>query len=341
MATSVLLNQCSGFSTKAISKWEYLKLGLEFSGVNGSGTDGSSCYFCYSPTESTQSLAVKTSRVQVELGYDCVISHRNSSHFFLFITPDILRSSAHIMDIIGGLLFRDVDRFIICPPLTDHTVFIQELQEALKYLRIVSTDLVLTAFSSSESAESFLVKCISLVTVRDILRQYKFDHRELSTDMTTAFANLASLDPSLSILASINAISEDLINAAVESSKPDLKNTNQEEWEIAVQAMYNRAPPPKKLLSIFSPDDKKKSLRSRKSMRSYADDEDEEMVEVVPEVEPQPVLVIEDWLQCEKCSKWRIADPQLLAEFEDKPFYCSEVAKTCDDMSDDLISKTC
>ena len=136
---------------------------------------------------------------------------------------------------------------------------------------------------------------------------------------------------------------EALLNAQIDRCKPLVSDRAlQESWELEVQSMYERPSPPRVRRTPRTrgiPDDRRSTLRSREGRRSFAhldESEDDELEDMQDLEQAPPTLVVENWLQCDKCSKWRLVDSKMAEDFADKTFECADIPKfTCNDASDD------
>jgi len=354
MPTSLLLRDCFGFHKDAISRWESLIYGIDQSGVQPKDDWMDSCSICFDSDDSPQNIAFLGSRAMHLVNMKLPLNHTQSSHFVCLLkSTESLGSPAFCMDLLGGFLFRDASKVSIVPPIEDLSEFLGKLPTSLSVS--LSHALVRRAFGSTEAANAFFQKAFTAILIRDSLRVLE---SEKQLPLPTASAQ--------SILSSVCGISlssdyTEVLTEFVNDLRPDLSDTSfRSEWESVVSALYNRPKAPRglKILpvnitvktspEVATPSSKRTGRRMNK--RSYRDllkggledSDDEEIVigrtsrkKAPATSQEELVLQIDNWLQCDSCSKWRLVDANTVSAFQDKTFTCANLpGKTCLDPSD-------
>ena len=336
VSPAMLLKDCSGFHPKAAAHWDDFKYGLENvrEVVNADSDD--SCYICFDPTQTSSSLAIRTVRARQFVPVDAELSCRSASSFAVYFDEKLMLAPPSIVDIIGGFLFRDARDFLVIPPIRDHIDLIREAAHAISGVVVPDVPVVRKAFGSDDEGSKSFRTVLGLTLVRDVLQIYALDGREVPSEVIDAIRLMGGSSDCWTVLSAENELTVDSLNATLRSVKPTADRSLMDEWESTVVQMYNRPPPPRKRATSVTPAAKRKSLRTRKPGKRFTEEEDESD----KEEEHERVVVVEDWLQCDNCSKWRLVTADQLKAFEDKFFECSEVGKDCEkDASDELDQK--
>jgi hypothetical protein len=349
------LRDCFGFHRYAIKRWDALKYGLDQCGINPEDEWMDSCYVCFNDSTPSEEIALVGVRAINLMNVKLPLNSRNPSHFVAIVDSlDSLQSPAFAMDVLGGILFRDASKIYILPPVQDPREFIDALRMTIDYLSgAINHQLVRRIFGSIESAKEFFLKSFVALIIRDLLRVLEFEGRQSTDVLSEVYATLRQVCE-IDITTETTDIAP-TINQLVNEWRPQVTDKSlQSEWESVVSALYNRPKPPRGF-KIFTPSintqqttssNGKRTAARRMSKRSYKDllngddsDIDEPPSRVgrkkIPQHEEDVVLQIDNWLQCDSCSKWRLVDSDTVAAFEDKTFTCKNLPnKTCDDPSD-------
>lgn len=335
MLSPVRLRDCSGFGERSISEWDFLRHGLEFSTSVPDDSSTSTCYVCFDPQESARSLASRSVRLRCFVGPDAVLVSSRAYDYAAFVSTSLLAEPAAAMDLLGGLLLRAPKNFQMVAPLVDTLEFLHHIIPAIGLVKVSETRLVSRIFSKKGSANDFLRDALGICVVRDVLASISQDGREVASSLTDAIVEISKTRNHWSVLADVigKPITEAIamLNAHLETLKPQIdSDAFIDDWELAVQKLWNRPAPPQRKRAVPAAK-MRKSLRKRQAKKQLSTDSeksDDEKMETVK-------LVVDNWLQCDNCSKWRIVSTDLLSSFEDKFFQCSDVQKSCSDPADE------
>lgn len=328
MAITYRILDTSGFQHKALDNWRRLKDGFEYADMD-QAENGVACYLCFNSQSNIQELSVRTLRIRQTYGSAVYLTLTESSIYGLLLDVRMLSEPTAILDILGGMLFHEAERFIVIPPVSDAREFIESIEAALTAISVPAHELLLRVFQTIDEANHFFKGYLRLALVRDIFNQYQLDRRPVTDGLATALRSLIGYDIDLTDTSNITRELTSLKSFEIDFS---LKS----DWESAVLTMYNR-PPPTRFSEPLADDGTQMVLRPRRSKKSYLFDIESDDEEIVEEV--KPVVEIDNWLQCDKCGKWRLVTAQTLKEFETKSFTCKHGKKTCEDVSDDLVPK--
>ncbi len=317
------MEDCSGLGLGPISNWESLKYGIEFCPTSGDPQTELALYICFNPDEEPSTLASRCVRLTSFLPKTCPLAASKAKYFALLITEELLSSEPAILDILGGFLFRRASNVYVLPPLRNLHETFREFSRSIANLQVPSSTLVVNIFGGSDSASEYLRQVLRLSLLRDILRTLIADKRPLPEWLLeTVESQGLPTDIQWAV---------DSLTSRIDELKPrrDLANI-WSEWEEHVQQLYNRSPPPVLRKRSLPGSGTRKSLRKRSQNKQVDGEPDQDQ-----NMEEEVKLVVDNWLQCDNCSKWRIVDSNILSQFEDKYFSCSDVNKSCSDPGDD------
>lgn len=303
--------------------WEQLKLGFPAPPQTSPHPESSSCYICFDEGEDPSSLAMRCVRLKGFLRPETHLVSRRAQDFAILISAGLLSSRVSSLDILGGFLFRLPQHVVIIPGLEDLEVLRTEIRTRIDDLIISPSELIDRVFGDSESVTAYLKASLRLCLLRDILHIHLADKRFIPDFLKADLFEL-SLDASHS---SIQKLNERLLEL-----KPNYDfESIRDEWEAHVEKLYNRSPPRSLRKRHTGTGGVRKSLRRRQTSTRSSAEETEDHGPMEDEVK----LVVDNWLQCDNCSKWRIVDSTILSQFEDVFFSCSNVGKHCNDPGDD------
>jgi hypothetical protein len=320
METSVLLSDCAGFSQFHISTWDSLKKGMPRVGTAASTLEDDSLYICFDESESSASLASGCCRLKAFVGPDAILRECDSTVFSAILSSKLFESPAACMDLIGAAIFRSPDRLIILPPVLEF-----DLTDLVA--RIDSIALPEDSWTRRRIREmgKLVEQCkniLTLILMRDLYRMYDFQGRSIPRMIEKAAQPFATIKTPQSMNAKILEVKQNMI-----------VDVSREEWEQRVAELYNRSPRPFFGKIPSRKDITRKSKRKRKAIKSL--DPDIEADFEIEQADEGVKLVVDNWLQCDHCSKWRVVDSETAASFEDKFFSCSQAGRNCEDPSDD------
>ena len=307
----------------SIANWETLRFGIEFSSVQTDQQSEQALYICFNPNEEPSTLASRCVRLKSFLPKSCPLAASRSKYFAFLITRELLSSDPAILDVLGGFLFRRASNVYVLPPLKNLHESFKDFSTYIADVRVPSSTLVDNLFGSPDSASEYLRQVLRLSLLRDILRTLLADKRPSPEWLQEAVE-------SQSLPSDIQWAVETL-TARIDELKPRRDLTNiWSEWEEHVQHLYNRSPPPVLRKRSLPGSGTRKSLRKRSQNKQMDEDAEQDQ-----NMEDEVKLVVDNWLQCDNCAKWRIVDSNILSQFEDKYFSCSDVSKSCSDPGDD------
>lgn len=334
----MILKDCTGFCPQAKRQWDSLRYGFEHLPVAVTGTNQRHCYFCFSSLCNSDDLSVRSIRVRQTLGEDVVLSPSVTGYFVVFMDASVSQEFPVVLDIIRGVAFCDTKSILVIPPISDPVVAIRDVLDSLLSTTVQPEKVLDYFYGSTAHAIEVYQSVVGLLYVRDLLRFIKSDGRRPHPEIQALLSTYSTKRPSWKNFLNATVMSLEEFNEVISSVKPTIDVSARGDFDAAVVAAYNRKPPPtKRAAAAPTQDGSKRSLRNKKRTTKYQDSEDDEVMENVPVA---PTLVVENWLQCDNCSKWRLVTESQQAEFEDKFFQCSEVGKSCDtDPSDELARK--
>jgi hypothetical protein len=329
METVIMLDDCAGFRPEAVAKWETLRFGISESYGYNCSEESESLSLSFEETEDPASLAVSCTRLLSLLGEKFHLVSRGGEHFGAFLSTRESASSVRFMEVIGGILFRSPEKVTMLLPVENLDSAITRCFKWFDSQLLPDQKWFTRRFVDAEEVLGSMRRILKLVVIRDILRCFASDGRPLPI-------SVRDLCSSFGIEVHSATVSDD-INYTIVSLKPQIENSHKlmEAWEQRVSELYNRTPrsfPRKKAEPTRS---SRASKRTRKASKKFGDESDAESMDLGVDNEVQ--LVVDNWLQCDNCSKWRVVDSSTAQAFEEKFFSCTEVGKTCDDPSDDQI----
>lgn len=326
METSILLDDCCGFGPQAIALWDNLRYGIPDHLGPSSSTESESIYLSFEGSEEPASLAVRCARLRSILNSKLHVVSRGGDHFAALLSTMESSSSVRFMDLIGGILFRSPENVSVIVPVEDLDAVIPRCLNWMASEQLPDQKWFTRRFSEASDVLETVRRILSLLLVRDLLRSFAHDARPLPISIRDLCSSLGFDGYSPSVV-------EDM-NAAISSMKPKIENTKlMEAWEHRVAELYNRTPRPLQRKKTDPSRSTRASKRSRKASKKFGTESDVESMDLV--VDNEVKLVVDNWLQCDNCSKWRVVDSSIAQAFEDKFFCCTEVGKTCADPSDD------
>lgn len=316
----------AGFHPQAIEQWGEFKKGYEHSGIEANSNLENSCYICFSPSATPANLAAESFRAVQLLDRSVELSFRLSRKFVVLLETSMLSNQAILMDILGGILFRKAENFIVVPESSDYVAFLRDFPSHCSQIQMSPSKLLAQSTLSVEAARELLRVILSVSIVRDLMRIFKLDNRPVDSSLENVIKGLLRTVPAYQN----DLQDESSLNAFIDSAKNSLIDFElQNAWEVHVIEMYGR-PAPRRV-------SKPMALRSRVNRKRkivVAESDDEEMNETI-----NHALVVDNWLQCDQCSKWRVVNSDIAQKFENEPFQCCNVgSKTCSDPPDDLSS---
>ena len=295
----MLLKLCTGFHSDAVAHWVDFKHGYEYSAIEANSNIDNSCYICFNPLASAAQLAARSFRAIQLLGKSVEISFRLSKSYVVLLNLEMLSNSAVICDILGGIVFRSAQNFLIIPDMSDHLELVNGLFSVVSGISVSSNSLLRKLGLSPRASKSILQRVLCVTLARDLFRIYQLDERQFNDELVVAVDTLLHAIN----VTGLNWRDSNCVNAYLDGMRTEASQSMQNEWETGVIEMYDRP-----------------NLRKKKDSSATN------------------ALVVDNWLQCDACSKWRIVSSFTASEFEDKPFQCKNVEnKTCSDISDDLL----
>ena len=350
MTQAVTVQDCFGFHGGAVKRCSAFKFGMKaFS--NPSIDDWlSSCSICVSALSSPESIAVCGSHIPQLLGINLPIRDGEASHTAIIIDDfEVLKQPAFCMDALGALLFHNANKVFVLPPVLDPAEILTIAVTAMEGLVLPKQPLIRKVFGTVEKANEYMKLSLLSLFMRDFVRILGIERRPTP--------------PELSRLAKTRNIPLDSVDDFVNDLKPVITSPSLRlEWESVVDALYDRPTIPRGFnisstmsVELLSPETPDSLPRRTTKKRSYRDLLDLEMSSAsdsdsgdgglrpktvksrskIPEAEPQPVMEFDNWLQCEKCTKWRKVDSSTVARFEETSFTCPDVpGKSCSDPSE-------
>ena len=231
----------------------------------------------------------------------------------------MITSEAHVLDIMGGYLFRAVEDFRVIPTVSNHASYLRVVFISLSNFDSPHIKLINRVFKTKDTARDNFKLMIGLCAVRDCLEIYKGDSREIPSDvMERIIESLRTLsDWGVADLSSQG--DSQSIAAALEAIKPKIRSDLMDEWESTVLALYNHRRPAVKSKSAMT---RSGDRKTRSKVKSYADMELDEFDDDIKQSDEsiRPLLVVDNWLQCDQCSKWRLVDANQLKKFKSSLF---------------------
>ena len=282
-----------------------------------------SCYICFDESENPSSLAMRCVRLKGFLRPENQLVSRRARDFVILVSHDLLTTKVSSFDILGGFLFRPPQNVIIIPGLEDIESFVRGIIASINELTVPSWELVDRVFTNSDAATAYLREALRLCLLRDILHIHLMDKRDVPESLKVYLAELG-LDASASTIEKLNQRLVEL--------RPIFEFEGiRDEWEAHVERLYNRSPPRSLRKRQVGTTGLRKSQRKRQIATRNRGEENEGVENMEDEVK----LVVDNWLQCDNCSKWRIVDSTILSQFEDVFFSCVNVGKQCSEPGDD------
>ena len=324
MENTILLEECSGFSANAAHVWETLRQGYIPTCSEDSMEE--SVYICFDEAELPRHLAVMCTRLKVLLKSKLRVGACSSKHFVALVSSKFFESPGAVIDLIGGVSLRDPETVLTIPPIGDAEVEIPTLFSSINELNFPDKSLIGSLLSYSESVLKSLRETLKLVLLRDSIRIFNMDNRPVPTQIRTLCEQLGFpiLTP--------NIIEE--MNKRIREVKPPVsKNVDISEWERDVIRNYKRKAPRTLSRRAAPAKSERRSQRKRKQERNVHDESDSDVSDAV--MEEAVKLVVDNWLQCDTCSKWRVVDKKTVEAFEAMAFNCSDTGKSCSDPADD------
>lgn len=350
MTQAITVLDCFGFHGGALKRCSAFKFGMKaFS--NPTVDDWfNSCSIHVSPLSSPESVTVCGSHIAKLLGDNLPIRDRETSHAAIIIDNfDALMDPAFCMDALGALLFHDADKVVVLPPVLDPTDLVTISKTAFEGVCLPKQALIRKVFGSIEKAYEYMRLSLLSLIIRDYERILQIERRPAS--------------PELSQIALECNIPLDTADDFVNDLKPSITSPSfQLEWDSVVEALYDRPTMPRgfnisstittELLSPETPDPaprrtvKKRSYRDLLELEISSASGSDSDTDRAPtktaksitkplQVDLQPLLEFDNWLQCDKCAKWRKVDASTVARFEDKSFTCVDVpGRSCSDPSE-------
>ena len=350
MTQSLKVQECFGYHSDAIKRCSAFKFGMR-AFVNHSADDWlNSCSICVNPTSSPESVAVCGSRITKLLGNNLPLGEGHTSHVAVVLdSVGALANPVLCMEAVGALLFRESERVVLSPPIQDPTELLRVADDAFSQVTLPKHPIVKKVFGSIETGNDYARKALLALFLRDVIKIHQLERRDLPTELME--------------LARKHDIPLESLGEFLDQLKPLITSTSlQNEWASVVDALYDRPPIPRGFsilkgssTDLLTPEPTESSSRRTAKKRSYKDllrlemssgsdsDSDSGSKSVratrtkrkVPETELQPVIEFDNWLQCDKCMKWRKVDANTVAAFEDRSFTCTDVpGKSCADPSE-------
>ena len=332
----MLLTECAGFNYRAASEWETIKNGIEFLGSDQVLESSSTSYICFNPEEDCKLLALRCVRARGLTVLKSRLTHSRASVYFVFLDAQCISSEVRILDIMGGYLFRRSEDFRVIPTVSNHASFLKDVFKSLSHLQLPNHMLVPRVFKSQVEARDNFRLTLGICVLRDLVEVYRQDSREIPGDVERMIHEKVKILLDWGGEIRDSNLSSESFSRSLETIKPRVNPDLLEEWESTVLGMYNHRRPPERRKSERSQSVRSTERKARSRMQSYADMEiDDEIGEQEVKASSKSVLVVDNWLQCDKCANWRLVSSDQLKAFQNSFFQCSEIGKSCSDPGDD------
>jgi hypothetical protein len=333
------LDEAAGFHNKANDSWETLRCGFEHIPQSESSSESNTCYICFVPGSESRTLAHRSVVLKEFLTGSTNFVGSAYSRFVVFIESEMLGNPATIVDITHGFLFSDPRDVVVAPGISISNVWVRTLMESISAFDLSPPEHLRTVFGTTEKYFDWFRTVVGLAFVRDLLRLYNIQKRNVPEEIDQTIRSYAGSHYSWDILQDFDQTNSSVYDQIILSATPRCDLNLRQEWCPIVTRMYNRQPPVKKRSPSVHIRENQKPLRARKPKRKYHSTEEDSEVEM--DTEAAPVFVVENWLQCDECTKWRLVSKEQQSSFQDKFFQCSDVGKSClSDPSDDLVNRT-
>ena len=260
-------------------------------------------------------------------------------HFVAFIEPGMFKVSATVLDLTRGFLFLSPDKIIITPAVSVSSEWVSEVLESINNFEGDEYGGIHAVFGSLVKYINWFKTVVGLTFVRDLIRIYTGQKRAVPPEIVKVIRSYASAHHSWGSFEMVETSDRDSFEQRINGASVGHNRNDEEEWRAAVESMYGRPPPTKRRVSSLPQRETQKPIRNRKLKRKYQDSEDESETNMDVDA-TTPVFVVENWLQCDECTKWRLVSEAQQQSFQDRFFQCSDVGKDCvNDPSDDLVNR--
>lgn len=332
----MLLTECAGFNYRAATEWETIKNGIEFLGSDQGSENSSTCYICFNPEEDCKLLALRCVWARGLTDMNSRLTHSHASAYFVLLDSQCMASEVRVIDIMGGYLFRRSEDFRVIPTVCKHASFLKEVFKSLSHLQLPSHMLLSRVFKSQVEARDNFRLTLGICVLRDLMEVYRQDLREIPRDVEKMIHDTVKIILDWGGEIRDSNLSSESFARALETIKPRVNPDLLEEWESTVLGMYNHRRPPERRKSERSQSVRSTERKARSRIQSYADMEiDDDLGEQEITATSKSVLVVDNWLQCDNCTNWRLVDSDQLKAFQNSFFQCTEIGKSCSDPGDD------